>query len=120
VIVVSLTLNLAVLVPVLVALRTDRPWVAAAYGERTPSRDILFAIYAAILLVSGALLASWFLGFDRAFVEAATIALLGVQVVYKVGTAVTVEQAFRNPVVLSNLGIAVVHGATIATLILGR
>jgi hypothetical protein len=120
VIIVSLTLNVLVLVPVLIAMRTDRPWVEAAYGSRTPARDILFAIYAAILLASGALLAAWVPASDRAFVEAAAIALLSVQVLYKVGTAVTVERALRNPVVLSNLGIAVVHGATIATLVLGR
>lgn len=45
------------------------------------------------------------------------VGLLGVQVVYKVGTALTVARALRNPVVLSNLGIAAVHGATITTLL---
>ncbi|MBM7503578.1 hypothetical protein ACFPER_08850 [Agromyces aurantiacus] len=114
-IVVSLTLN--VLVPVLASMRRERGWVVAAYGDRTPARDILFAIYAAILLASVALLAGWLIGADRAFVESAAIGLLGIQVVYKVGTAITVEDARRNPVVLSNLGIAVVHGATIVTLL---
>ncbi len=49
-------------------------------------------------------------------VEAAAAALFGVQIIYKVLTAVTVQDALRNPVVLSNLGIAAVHAVTIATL----
>lgn len=116
-IVVSLVLNLLVLAPVLASMRANRDWAVTAYGERTPARDILFAISTAILLASATLLAAWLVGDDRAFVEAVVLGLLGVQVAYKVGTALTVARALRNPVVLSNLGIAAVHGATIATLL---
>ncbi len=47
----------------------------------------------------------------------ALLALLGVQVIYKVVTAITVRRSLRNPVVLSNLGIAAVHTVTLATIV---
>jgi len=46
-------------------------------------------------------------------------ALLLVQVVYKLTTPVTVGTLF-NPVVVSNLGIAAFHTATIVTIFLAR
>jgi hypothetical protein len=109
-------LNIVVLIAVAGSLLTDASWIRSAYGDRTPARDILVAIYLAILLSSAAFLvavlvapAPWLVG--------AVAALLGVQVIYKVLTAVTVRSAFRNPVVLSNLGIAAVHVVTLVTVI---
>lgn len=49
-------------------------------------------------------------------IEAAAVSVFTVQIVYKVLTAVTVQHSLRNPVVISNLLIAVVHGVTVATL----
>lgn len=119
-IVVSLALNIAVLAVVVSSFAGSARWLGDAYGPRTPARDILVAIYVAILLASAFLLVALALtgagpGIDDR-VASATVALLGLQVLYKVGTAATVRRAFANPVVLSNLGIALVHGATISTL----
>ncbi len=119
--VISLLLNIAVLIPVVTVLvigarRGVNSAAQAPWGERTPARDILLAIYIAILVVSIALLAGVALGGATVAIEAAAAALFTVQIVYKALTAVTVRDALRNPVVLSNLGIAVVHGVTVATL----
>ncbi len=120
--VISLLLNIAVLVPVVSVLavgsrrgidtRGSLPW-----GARTSARDILVAIYIAILIASIALLAAAATTGPSVAVEAASASLFAVQIVYKVLTAVTVRDALRNPVVLSNLGIAAVHGVTVATLV---
>lgn len=119
--IISLLLNIAVLIPVAsVLLLSTRRGIDARerfpWGERTPARDILLAIYIAILVVSIALLAGVALVGPTATIEAASAALFTVQIVYKVLTAATVRDALRNPVVLSNLGIAVVHAITVATL----
>lgn len=119
--VVSLLLNIVVLILVVAVLvlgtrrgvdaRARFPW-----GERTPARDILLAIYIAILLVSTALLLAIATLGPTVPIESAAAALFVVQIIYKVITAVIVHNALRNPVVLSNLGIAVVHAITVATL----
>jgi hypothetical protein len=113
--VVSLALNIVVLVGVTAALTREARWTQRAYGERSAARNILLAIYIAILIASVALLvgttwapADWQSG--------AVLGLLGVQIVYKVITAFTVRDALRNPVVVSNLAIAAVHAITVATI----
>ena len=105
---ISLSLNILVLVPVLIALGANRSAAEHAWGADTAARRILAAVYAAILLASVALLALQVLGRD---ITAWTQALLGIQVVYKL---LTVPLAgLRNPVVISNVGIAVVHVITL-------
>jgi hypothetical protein len=52
-------------------------------------------------------------------VSGAVAALLAVQVFYKITTAVAVRRNLRNPVVLSNLGIAVVHLITLWVIVSG-
>ncbi len=106
---VSLTLNILVLVPVLAVLYRNGRAAEHAWGIDTPARRILAAIYAAILLASVLLLAAHIL--DRNVLAWAQ-ALLGIQVVYKLLTAPLA--GLRNPVVLSNLGIAAVHLVTLA------
>lgn len=113
---VSLLLNIAVLVAVAGSLIARAGWTDAAYGERTPARDILLAIYLAILVGSAALLVAFLLA-PATGVLGAVVALLGLQIIYKVLTAITVRAALRNPVVLSNLGIAAVHAITLVTVI---
>lgn len=103
----SLLLNILVLVPVTASLIADAHWTHDAYGTAAPARGILLSVYAAILLLSLALL---FLR-DPKLVAA----LLLVQVLYKVTTPLTVG-TLRNPVVISNLAIAAVHLVTLATL----
>jgi hypothetical protein len=105
--VVSLALNLAVLVPVCASLLLGASWTLSAYGPPTPARGILLSIYLAIGAASSLLLV-------RPDPEMVT-ALLGVQVIYKLTTPFTVG-TWRNPVVLSNLAIAAVHTATLTML----
>lgn len=105
--VLSLGVNIAVLVPVSVGLALDHPRMTRVFGPRTQSRDILRSIYLAILVVSGGLLA---LGDAHA-----ASALLVVQIVYKLTTPFTVGTT-KNPVVLSNLAISAVHFATLVSL----
>lgn len=105
----SLLLNVAVLVPVTRGLFTNASWVEPAYGPPSPAREILLAVYCAILVASIALL----FRADAAMV----FALLGAQIVYKLISAFTVGTV-RNPVVASNLAIAAVHAVTCTALAL--
>jgi len=105
---ISLSLNIVVLVPVLVALAANGRTAEQAWGPDAAARRILAAIYAAIALASVALLILDML--DRN-VAAWTQALLGIQVVYKLLSVPLV--GLRNPVVVSNLGIAAVHIVTL-------
>ncbi len=101
----SLMLNIVVLAPVCVGLMTNASWARGAYGDATAARGILLSVYLAIGLVSALLL---FLHEPKL-----VAALLLVQVVYKVTTPLTVG-TLRNPVVISNLGIAAFHAVTLA------
>jgi len=105
----SLLVNVAVLVPVCAGLLADADWVAEAYGAATAARGILLSVYGSILVVSLMLL------FRR---EPMLVApLLLVQVLYKLTTPFTVGSV-SNPVVISNIVIAALHLTTL-WLILG-
>ncbi len=105
---VSLSLNILVLLPVLGALAANGRAAEHAWGADTAARRILAAIYATILLASVLLLVLHLLDQN---VVAWVQALLGAQIVYKLLTVPLV--GIRNPVVLSNVGIAVVHAITL-------
>lgn len=109
--VVSLTLNVLVLVPVIIGLLRQSGWATEAYGSRSPARGILMAVYLAILIASGVLLGAVLAGVDTVVVPAASLVTL--QVIYKVLSPFTVGQ-WRHPVVLSNLAIALVDVVTLA------
>lgn len=103
-IVFSLLLNIAVLIPVCAGLITDASWSQVSYGAATPARGILLSVYLSILIVTFLLLA---------FRDPRSVAvLLTVQIIYKITTPLTLG-AFENPVVISNLGIAVFHAITL-------
>ena len=110
---VSLALNLLVLAPVCASLLLNAPWTQSAYGGSTPARGILLSIYLAILIVSAGLIAGLLISPSPRFISMA-IALFVVQIIYKVTTPMTVG-SMRNPVVLSNLAIALVHAVTVGT-----
>jgi hypothetical protein len=107
---VSLGMNIAVLVPVCGALILSAPWIERAYGAPTPARAILLCIYLAILTVS-----VWQL---RAQDPRVVASLLAVQVIYKVLTPIAVGD-LMNPVVISNLLISVVHLFTLRAIAVG-
>ncbi len=104
-IILSLVLNIAVLVPVCAGLITDASWARASYGDATAARSILLSVYLAIILVSALLLV--------VREPKLVAALLLVQVMYKLTTPLTVG-TLANPVVVSNLCIAVFHAVTLA------
>ena len=106
-VVLSLLINVAVLLPVCAGLLADASWTTSAYGEGTPARAILLSIYMAIGLVSVLLLVRR--------EPNAVAALLLVQVLYKVTTPLTVG-TLDNPVVVSNLVVAGFHAATLVCL----
>lgn len=103
-IIASLSLNIAVLVPVCTSLLLKADWAVSAYGAETPARGILLSIYLAILLCS--------IGLLFKPLPAMVAALLLVQVIYKVTTPFTVG-SLGNPVVISNLAIAAFHSLTL-------
>lgn len=100
----SLALNAAVLTPICIGLMLDSGWTSSAYGLATPARGILLSVYLAILGVS-----VWQLVRPR---RDTIKALLLVQIIYKVTTPLTVG-TLQNPVVISNLIIALLHTATL-------
>jgi hypothetical protein len=100
----SLITNVGVLIPVCVGLLLDASWVTDVYGATTPARGILLSVYGSILVVSIGLL------FKRAPMLVAPLLL--VQVLYKLTTPFTVG-SFTNPVVISNLVVAVMHLTTL-------
>lgn len=103
-IVISLALNIVILIPVCYGLVTDAAWARESYGEATAARGILLSVYVAIALVSLGLLVRT----EPKFVAA----LLLVQVIYKIITPFAVGTV-SNPVVVSNLLIALFHSVTL-------
>ena len=101
---ISLVLNLLVLVPVCLGLLLDLDRMIVAFGSFSSARGILLSVYLAITLMSAWLLIS----FDPKY----TVALLLIQVLYKITTPLTVG-TFQNPVVISNLAIIIVHTCTL-------
>lgn len=100
----SLLVNVLVLIPVCIGLIGDIPRISSVYGSYSPARGILLSVYGAILLVSLALLFK---------PEPMLVApLLLVQVLYKLTTPFTVGSVL-NPVVISNLLVAVLHLVTL-------
>ena len=101
---ISLIINVVVLIPVCIGLISDAPWVEHGYGPVSPARGILLSIYGSILLVS--------LGLLMKPLPLLVAPLLLVQVIYKLTTPFTVD-SFTNPVVVSNILVALVHLLTL-------
>ena len=101
---VSLGLNIAVLIPVCTVLILNLTPFVDVWGPATPARGILLSMYVSILILSVGL---WM---QRNPLLVAP--LLAMQVCYKVMTPITVG-SITNPVVISNLVIAIVHGVTL-------
>jgi hypothetical protein len=104
----SLILNIVVLIPVCYLLLTNNFRMEKTLGIFTPARGILLAIYTTILLASILLL--FFLDVKLAF------SLFFMQIVYKLLSPFTVKSG-KNPVVISNILIAIFHLVTIYTMI---
>ena len=107
-IMISLAINICVLIPICFGLFTHAFWIEAVYRADSPARNILLAVYVAILVLS-----IWQV-FDRN--PNTIVAILLLQVVYKVVSPITVG-SLSNPVVISNLAIAAFHTVTIIVIL---
>lgn len=105
----SLILNILVLIPVCSGVLLKANWVVESFGIETPARGILLSIYLAILIFSVALLFK----FDAKMV----MALLTVQIVYKLLSPIMVG-TITNPVIISNIFIAVFHSYSVWKIVL--
>jgi hypothetical protein len=101
---VSLSLNIAVLVPVCTVLILDIAPFVEVWGPMSPARGILLSMYLSILILSAML---W-----RQTNPLLVAPLLAMQVFYKLTTPMTVG-TLTNPVVISNIAIAIVHVVTL-------
>lgn len=101
---VSLGLNIAVLIPVCTVLMLNLTPFVDVWGPATPARGILLSMYMSILILSVGL---WM---QRNPMLVAP--LLAMQVCYKLTTPITVG-SLANPVVISNIVIAIVHVVTL-------
>lgn len=93
----ALILNIAVLVPVTVSIFRKSEWTLEAYGNQTPSRQILLCIYLSILI--------WSIIILILRSNSSAIALLSIQATYKL-LSVLITKDLSNPVIISNLLIA--------------
>ena len=105
---ISLIINVVVLIPVCIGLISDASWVEYGYGPASPARGVLLSIYGSILLVSLGLLINP--------LPMLVAPLLLVQVLYKLTTPFTVGN-FTNPVVISNILVALVHLVTLVLIL---
>jgi hypothetical protein len=105
---ISLIINVVVLIPVCIGLVSDASWVEYGYGPASPARGILLSIYGSILLVSLGLLINP--------LPMLVAPLLLVQVLYKLSTPFTVGD-LTNPVVISNILVALVHLVTLVLIL---
>lgn len=105
----ALILNIAILAPVIWALSSGSPDMDAAFGPETDARRILTCVYGAIAVVSAALIALHSAGHPWAIPM--TLALIGVQVSYKLATVWVVGAS--NPVVMTNVLVIVVQIAAV-------
>lgn len=113
---ISLVVNVAVLVVVclvLLAFGSSEP-VVYSWGAPTAARGILLSVYFSILVGSVILLWLHVRCVDKSAIEHMVVALLAVQIIYKITTPATAGPA--NPVAISNLGISVLHITTLTLL----
>ncbi len=104
---ISLLLNVLVLAPICYLMLTNNVRMVETLGEFNPARGILVAIYMTILIASIGLL----IFPDTKF----SIALLLMQIVYKLLTPFTVK-TLKHPFVISNILVAIVHIVTVYSL----
>ena len=100
----ALIVNLVVLIPVSALLVVGGRSTVSWWGQITPSRNILLAVYLSFISAS-VLFLLWPL-------EPAIITLLALQITYKILSAFTVR-VLTNPVVIANLLVAAFHTAAL-------
>eukprot|EP00191_Tetraselmis_sp_GSL018_P003460 CAMPEP_0177611716 /NCGR_PEP_ID=MMETSP0419_2-20121207/20697_1 /TAXON_ID=582737 /ORGANISM="Tetraselmis sp., Strain GSL018" /LENGTH=140 /DNA_ID=CAMNT_0019107579 /DNA_START=49 /DNA_END=471 /DNA_ORIENTATION=+ len=115
----SLVINCCVLAAVCYGLFLRNRRMAVVYGEETPARGILLAVYLAILLVSLLLIPLVHVSKTMAEGIWMAVGLFLVQIVYKIIAWFSMSGGIppnmkHNPVAVSNLVIAAVHLVSVA------
>jgi hypothetical protein len=105
---VSLSVNIAVLIPVCTVLILNIRPLVDVWGPATPARGILLSMYLSILLLS--------VGLWMRRNPMLVAPLLAMQICYKLTTPITVG-SLTNPVVISNIAIAIVHAITLSLIV---
>jgi len=105
--IISLFANIFILIPVCFFLLRDDNFMLDVFGPKTVARQILLSVYISILFLSILLL------FFQD--EKMVLTLLIMQVVYKLLTPFYVK-SIKNPVVITNLVVTLVHLITIITI----
>ena len=89
----------------------NRPEMTAVYGPDSPARRILVCLYGTIALASAAALVAQFGAGVPEISRSIALVMFPLQIVYKVATVFAV--GLRNPVVVSNVIIAALHGVSL-------
>lgn len=105
--------NVIVVTAISLLIARNVPAMTACYGSDSAARRILACLYATIAIVSAAALAGQASGNLAASISIAGI-LFPMQIAYKLMTLPAV--GWHNPVVKSNLAIALLHTATLSAL----
>jgi len=105
---VSLSVNIAVLIPVCTVLILNIRPLVDVWGPATPARGILLSMYLSILFLS--------VGLWMRRNPMLVAPLLAMQICYKLTTPITVG-SLTNPVVISNIAIAIVHALTLGLIV---
>ncbi|WP_299208593.1 hypothetical protein [uncultured Tateyamaria sp.] len=105
--VAALGLNLVILIPVITGLMNGT--MDSAFGPDTDARRILKCVYFGIAVTSAALIVLNVV--NHPWAVPMTFALFGVQISYKLASAVVVGVA--SPVILTNLFVLIVQVAVI-------
>jgi len=109
--------NVVVVTVIPILILRDTVAMRAVYGPDSPARRILACIYATIAFASAVALVAQATGYIAWSITIASV-LFPMQIVYKLMTWPAV--GWGNPVVRSNVAIALLHGVTLAALELGR
>jgi len=107
----SVNVIIVTVIPVLIA--RDAPAMTACYGPDSDARRILACLYATIAIASALALVGQASGNTALSIAIASV-LFPIQIAYKLMTLAAV--GWHNPVVKSNLAIAMLHTATFAVL----
>ncbi len=115
--IVSYSVNLLVLIPLLSAFALNPAHIDPVFGGDTDARRILVCLYATIALVSAVGLGLALSG-QTVLATQLGMTLFAMQIAYKLMTVPMVGLA--SPVVITNLVVVAVHTATLLSLWRGR
>jgi len=108
-ILLSLFINIIVLG--LIFFNSSNKSFIDVWGKSSPSRNILFSVYLSIFIMSIILLFLYIKNKKSTSIKYMIVSLLLFQIIYKLITPVVVT--IKNPIIISNIVIAIFHIITI-------